>query len=109
MIAVDQFEISKPGRLFGTFGREEINKRYCGGTIFYDPASKLVKVYFQVSLNATETIKFERFMREHEKNVKYYRTDNGIFTKTVFMKEIENNNQIISSCGVGAHHQNAHA
>ena len=25
------------------------------------------------------------------------------------MQEIENNNQIISSCGVGAHHQNAHA
>ena len=48
-------------------------------------------------------------MTEHGKNVKHYRTDNGIFTKTVFMKEIENNNQIISSCGVGAHHQNTHA
>ena len=96
MIAVDQFEISKPGRLFGTFGREEINKRYCGGTIFYDPVSKLVQVYFQISLNAAETIlsknKFERFMVEHGKNVKHYRTDNRIFTKTVFMKEIENSN-----------------
>ena len=47
-------------------------------------------------------------MEEHAKNIKHYRTDNGIFTKTVFMKEIENNNQITSPCGAGAHHQNSH-
>ena len=113
MIATDQFEISKAGRLFGTAGRESLNKKYCGGTIFYCPARKRIKVYFQTSLNAAKTIvsknKFERFMGEHGINVNHYRTDNGIFTKTKFMQEIENNNQIISSCGVGAHHQNAHA
>ena len=113
MIATDQFEISKAGRLFGTAGKESLNKKYCGGTIFYDPASKIIRVYFQTSLNASETIvsknKFERFMGEHGINVKHYRTDNGIFTKTKFMQEIETNRQHISSCGVGAHHQNAHA
>ena len=48
-------------------------------------------------------------MGEYGINVKHYHTDNGIFTKTKFMQEIESNNQIISSCGVGAHHQNSHA
>ena len=56
MIATDQFEISKAGRLFGTAGRESLNKKYCGGTIFYCPAAKIIKVYFQTSLNAAETI-----------------------------------------------------
>ena len=113
MVSTDQFEIFKPWRLFGSAGRETLNKKYCGGTIFYDPATKILKVYFQTSLNAAETIlsknKFERFMGKYSINVKHYQTDNGIFTKTKFMEEIESNNQIISSCGVGAHHQNAHA
>ena len=85
MIATDQFEISKAGRLFGTAGKTSLNKKYCGGTIFYNAASKIIKVYFQTSLNSAKTIgsknKFERFMGEHGINVKHYRTDNGIFTK----------------------------
>ena len=72
-----------------------------------------MKCYFQVSLNGVETVlaknKFERFMNDHSIDVKRYRTDNGIFTKQRFMKEIDKSNQIITCCGVGAHHQNAHA
>ena len=56
MVSTEQFEISKPGRLISSTGREALNKKYCGGTIFYDPVTKIVKVYFQKSLNAVETI-----------------------------------------------------
>ena len=113
MIAVDQFEIAKPGRLFESRGRESVTRKYCGGTIFYDPATKVMKCYFQHSLNGEETVlsknKFERFMLDNGAEVKHYRSDNGIFTKQRFMEEILNNDQVISCCGVGAHHQNAHA
>lgn len=48
-------------------------------------------------------------MNYHSVEVNHCRTDNGIFTMTKFMTEIENKNQIISSYGVRAHHQNTHA
>ena len=48
------------------------------------------------------------FMNEIGKDVKHYRTDNGIFTKQKFMEEIDQNQQTITYCGVGAHYQNAH-
>ena len=55
MISTNQFEISKPGRLFGSARREVLNN-FFGGIIFYDPATKTLKVYFQTSLNAAGTI-----------------------------------------------------
>ena len=88
MVAVDQFEVAKKGRLFSSAGREHASRQFSGGTIFYDPASKTIKTYFQVSLNAAETIaskcKFEQFMADNGRDVKHYRTDNGIFTKRNF-------------------------
>ena len=75
MVATDQCGISKDGRLFGSPGREALNKKHCGGTIFYYPAAKILKVYFQTSLNAAETIlsknKYQHFMGEHGINVKH--------------------------------------
>ena len=41
-------------------------------------------------------------------NVDQYITDNSIFTKTKFTQEINESNQIISSCEVRVHHQNSH-
>ena len=73
-------------------------------------ASGLTKIYFQVSLGASETLlakqDFERFALSCGVMVKSYRTDNGIFTKEQFLTEIIDNNQSISCSGVGAHHQN---
>ena len=108
MIAVDQFEIAKPGKLFESRGRESITRKYCGGTIFYDPSTKIIKCYFQHSLNGEETVlsknKFERFMHDNGADVKHYRSDNGIFTKQRFMEEILKDEQVISYRGVVAHH-----
>ena len=46
MIAADQIEIAKPERSFETVGKESFTKKYCGGTIFYNPATKTTKYYF---------------------------------------------------------------
>jgi hypothetical protein len=109
-IAVDQFEVTKRGRLFKSGGREKDPDKFCGGTLFVDVATGFTKVYFQVSLGASDTIRskldFERFALSCGVTVKGYRTDNGIFTKLDFLKEIEENLQRISVSGVGAHHQN---
>jgi len=109
-IAVDQFEVSKRGRLFKSGGREKDVEKFCGGTIFIDVATGLTKVYFQVSLGAEDTIRsklaFERFALSCDVVVSGYRTDNGIFTKLEFLKEIEDNHQHLTVSGVGAHHQN---
>jgi hypothetical protein len=109
-IAVDQFEVTKRGRLFKSGGREKDTDKFCGGTLFIDVATGLTKAYFQVSLGASDTIRakvdFERFALSCGVTVKGYRTDNGIFTKLEFLKEIEDNHQRISVSGVGAHHQN---
>ena len=70
MIAVDQFKITKTGRLFETTGKKSITRKYCGGTMFYDPVTKIIKCYYQISLNGHETIlsknKFEKFMHENK-------------------------------------------
>ena len=38
--------------------------------------------------------------------IKAFRADNGIFKSTEFRLKLQENNQSISFCGVGAHHQN---
>ena len=38
--------------------------------------------------------------------VKAYHADNGIFAEKAFRDEVNNSNQIITYCAVGAHHQN---
>ena len=48
-------------------------------------------------------------MNDNGREAKHYRTDNGIFTKKIFMEEVSQSKQTIPCCGVGAHHQNAHA
>ena len=109
-IAVDQFEVTKRGRLFKSGGREKDVDKFCGGTIFVDIATGLTKVYFQVSLGAEDTIRakleFERFALSCDVSIRGYRTDNGIFTKLDFMREIADNHQNLTVSGVGAHHQN---
>ena len=109
-IAVDQYETRTRGRRFDTAGRERPEDKFAGGTIFCDVASGYTRCYPQVSLGGSETIRskiqFEREALAHGVVIRGYRTDNGIFTKEAFMSELDSKNQLITSCGVGAHHQN---
>ena len=109
-VAADQFEVIKRGRQFTTGGKEPEREKFCGGTIFIDVATGYTRVYMQVSLGASETIKskhkFEQEALEAGVVVRAYRTDNGIFTKEQFLNELIENGQGITVSGVGAHHQN---
>ena len=47
---------------------------------------------------------FEREMSKHNVRVQSYRADNGRFAEKAFKDEVAKSNQIITFCGVGAHH-----
>ena len=49
---------------------------------------------------------FELFMATHAVDVKGYWADNGRFADKNFKAAIDDANQTITLCGVGAHHQN---
>ena len=109
-VAVDQFVCKLRGRRFDTFGKEKKEDKHFGGTIFVDVATGFTRCYYQVSLDAEETIqaknRFEREALSHGVVVRNYRSDNGAFTSKEFMTEAHESKQMITFSGVGAHHQN---
>ena len=109
----DQLESRVRGRLMHTAGREPLQDRFCGSTLFCDAASGHIHVEHQVSLNATDTINskdsYERMCLEQGVIVESYHTDNGIYKSKAFVKEIITNRQGIRFSGVGAKWQNGAA
>ena len=55
-VSVDQYESSVRGRRMETRGRERMEHRFCGGTLFYDHASHRLFNVNQVTLSAPDTI-----------------------------------------------------
>ena len=49
---------------------------------------------------------FEKLVRRSDNSVKRYHAENGSYTDNGFMASLDANNQTITFCGVGAHHQN---
>jgi hypothetical protein len=109
-VHVDQYESSVRGRLPHTRGRESIGMQYCGGTIFFDAASGLIKVYHQSSLAATDTLiskqQFEQEASQCGISIESYHADNGIFTATKWTESLKQASQGQTLSGVGGHHQN---
>lgn len=108
-VSVDQYESSVRGRRLETKGREREDRKFCGGTLFYDHASGRIFVQHQTSLSAYESIQaknaFEREAALCGFTIKKYRTDNGIFSAKDY-KESLTEGQSATRAGVGAHHQN---
>jgi Integrase core domain. len=109
-ISTDQYVSHVPGRLEHTYGKENTEERYIGGTLFIDEASQFIYIQNQVSLGATETIrakhKFERLAQRHGIKIKSYRGDNGVYKTKAFKDDLELFKQTMIHSGVGAHHQN---
>jgi hypothetical protein len=109
-ISTDQYVSHVPGRLEHTYGKENTEERYIGGTLFIDEASQFIYIQNQVSLGATETIrakhKFERLAQRHGIKVKSYRGDNGVYKTKAFKDDLDLFSQTMIHSGVGAHHQN---
>ena len=55
-VSTDQFERRIKVRLPNSRGKEDPHKMYCGGTVFFNHASGVIKIYHQVSLGASDTV-----------------------------------------------------
>jgi hypothetical protein len=49
---------------------------------------------------------YEKLVRQAGHQVKHYRADNGRFADKAFHQSVNENDQTLDFCGVGAHHQN---
>ena len=110
-VFVDHFVSSAKGRLFGSKGKTPEDDMYCGGAIFYDAASQLIRVEFQSSLNTHQTLAakdcFEQYARDHGVIPTQYVFDNGTaFTSSEFAQRLSSFEQTSRRAAPGAHHHN---
>ena len=117
LVSIDHYESSVRGRLYHTKGRERAKHRFCGGTLFFDHASRAIFVYHQVSLGGSDTIRskfsLETFASQVGRTIRRYHSDNGILTSDAFERSLQADHLEVKPLhtvsGVGAHHQNGGA
>ena len=109
-ISCDLYESRIRGRLPDTRGKETEDRKYAGGAIFMDVASKFVFLEHIPNLTATFAVKakhaLERTAESYGVSIKEYLTDNHPFKSEEFVRDCENQGQRHTLSGVGAHHQN---
>jgi hypothetical protein len=85
------------------------HQRVNGSTIFVNHFSDHMYAYLMRDLTLDEPIAakhgYERFLHSHGIQSKAYHADNGCFADQGFRDDCMQNNQIITFCGVGSHHQ----
>ena len=90
----------------GRHTRDRINS----ACVFIDHVSGLCYSHLQTSVDTAQTIAakkgYEIYAKSHGVDVRNYHADNGIFATKGFRDEVNDCNQNISYCAVGAHHQN---
>ena len=81
---MDQFESRLPGRVFNERGGQVHSQKFKGGSLYCDAATGRVKVYYQSSFTAEETLQtklqFEKEAVTEGVEIQAYNTDNGVFT-----------------------------
>ena len=84
--------------------------KYRGATFFIDKNSDKVYVHLMCDHTAVSTFKvkhaYERLAGTSNVRILRYHADNGRFTDASFSNDCGDNDQILSFCGVGSHHQN---
>ena len=107
---LDQFESRVPGRIFNNKGGQVHAHKYKGGSLYCDVATGRVKIYFQSSFTAEETvwtkILFEKESAAEGVKIRCYSTDNGVFTAKEFTAQLLQEEQWTRRSGVGGHHHN---
>ena len=108
-VAVDQLISRQPGLVPQYSGRLTAS-RIWAATMFVDHFTDCTFACLMRSTSQEETLQakaaFERKLKEFSVLVNSYHADNGRFAEKEFREEIIKNNQSISFCAVGAHHQN---
>ena len=84
--------------------------RVWGITLFVDNATDYTYFHLMRSLGLYETLgakkDFEKLVSRSDNTVKIYHADNRRYSDNRFMASLNANNQKISFCDIGAHHQN---
>jgi Reverse transcriptase (RNA-dependent DNA polymerase) len=111
-VSVDQLESTTPG-LIGQMKGILTKQRYTVATVFVDQYSDLSYVHLQPSTSAADTIQakraFELYASTHGVKILHYHADNGRFADNAWRKDVRDNQQRLTFCGVNAHHQNGRA
>ena len=80
---------------------------YSGGCIIVDHATGFVHIEHIINFTTIQAKqRLEKTMLDMGVLVQSYQSDNGIFTSTDFMDEVNKGLKNITFSGVGAHHQN---
>ena len=86
------------------------SNRFWAATVFVDHATSYMYTHLQRSQTPIESIEakvaYECMAATFGIRVKKFHTDNGIFEEEDFKRNVSDNNQTISYCGVRAHIQN---
>ncbi len=86
------------------------NSHIWGATIFVDHQSDYVFVHLMQDLTLDETLltktSFERHAADGGITIRAYGADNSRFADNGFQDAVQESNQHITYCGIGAHHQN---
>ena len=84
-------------------------RRFVGSLVFIDEFSDYTYVHHIEGFSDEETLRgkhcFENLMKSYDVEVKSYHADNGNFSHSLFTEDCLDKSQIITFCGVGAHHQ----
>jgi hypothetical protein len=108
-VSGDQLESTRPG-LIPTLRGSPTTEKYHAGTLFVDHASRFLHFTPHTSTGSQEALntkhRFELLAFHHNRSIKCYHTDNGIFASKDFRQSCLQQKQRIKFCGVNAHHQN---
>jgi hypothetical protein len=88
-------------------------KRYIGATIFADHFSDFTYGHLMIKMDAESTVEaklaFKCLSSSHGVSILHYHSDDGLFDTKAFKNYINKAGQMLSFCGVNAHHQNGKA
>jgi hypothetical protein len=108
-VSVDQMISTVPG-LIAQMKGIPTRSRYKIATIFVDHASYYTFVHFQTAATSLETVQSKHEFKRHSASagvtIKRYHCDNGRFVDNMWTKDMKLKNQVLTLCGVDAHHQN---
>ena len=108
-VSIDQIVSAQPG-LIPQMAGFLTSDRIWGATTFCDHVSDFVYVHLMRNFTLEETLlakkAWEKLLAQADRKVKHYHADNGRFSDNGFLESVNNNDQKITFCGVGAHHQN---
>ena len=108
-VSGDHMEAGTDGLVQQARGRRA-KKRHKVATLWVDHHSDFMYIHTQESTAAEHTIEakleFESFAKRYNVHIESYRTDNGTFTAKEFTEAIDDTEQKLTHCGIGAHWQN---